>query len=76
MKRRQFLETLAASTGLVTLLGGIRGNAQAAPPHPQEQDTVSPNRPTLWYREAAKKWTEALPVGNGRLGAMIFRRYR
>jgi len=28
--------------------------------------------PTLWYRQPAKTWTEALPVGNGRLGAMIF----
>ncbi|MGH7247017.1 MAG: glycoside hydrolase family 95 protein, partial [Pseudomonadota bacterium] len=27
---------------------------------------------TLWYRQAASKWTEALPVGNGRLGAMVF----
>jgi len=26
----------------------------------------------LWYHEAAQKWTEALPVGNGRLGAMVF----
>ena len=26
----------------------------------------------LWYSEPAKKWDEALPVGNGRLGAMIF----
>ena len=26
----------------------------------------------LWYREAAANWNEALPVGNGRLGAMIF----
>lgn len=26
----------------------------------------------LWYREPAKDWTEALPVGNGRLGAMVF----
>jgi alpha-L-fucosidase 2 len=26
----------------------------------------------LWYRQPATKWTEALPVGNGRLGAMIF----
>ena len=25
----------------------------------------------LWYRQPAKEWTEALPVGNGRLGAMI-----
>ena len=26
----------------------------------------------LWYREPARKWTEALPIGNGRLGAMVF----
>src|ERR1700744_4181082 len=27
---------------------------------------------TLWYRQPAQKWTEALPIGNGRLGAMIY----
>src|SRR5882724_8500377 len=26
----------------------------------------------LWYRQPAKEWVEALPVGNGRLGAMVF----
>lgn len=26
----------------------------------------------LWYQQPAKVWTEALPVGNGRLGAMVF----
>jgi alpha-L-fucosidase 2 len=26
----------------------------------------------LWYRQPAKVWTEALPVGNGRLSAMVF----
>ena len=26
----------------------------------------------LWYRQPAKVWTEALPVGNGRLGGMVF----
>ncbi|HEX8342602.1 MAG TPA: glycoside hydrolase family 95 protein, partial [Tepidisphaeraceae bacterium] len=26
----------------------------------------------LWYAAPAEKWTQALPVGNGRLGAMIF----
>jgi alpha-L-fucosidase 2 len=25
----------------------------------------------LWYREPAARWLEALPIGNGRLGAMI-----
>src|SRR4051794_9545624 len=27
---------------------------------------------TLWYRQPAKLWVEALPVGNGRMGAMVF----
>ncbi|HEY8485511.1 MAG TPA: glycoside hydrolase N-terminal domain-containing protein [Longimicrobiales bacterium] len=26
----------------------------------------------LWYPEPARRWVEALPVGNGRLGAMVF----
>ena len=26
----------------------------------------------LWYAQPAKQWVEALPVGNGRLGAMVF----
>ncbi len=26
----------------------------------------------LWYRQPAREWVEALPVGNGRLGAMVF----
>ncbi|BCM93505.1 hypothetical protein IAD21_05396 [Abditibacteriota bacterium] len=29
---------------------------------------------SLWYQKPAEKWEEALPVGNGRLGAMIFGR--
>ncbi len=28
--------------------------------------------PKLWYDKPAEKWNEALPVGNGRMGAMIF----
>jgi len=27
---------------------------------------------TIWYETQASEWTEALPVGNGRLGAMVF----
>lgn len=29
------------------------------------------NELEIWYEEPAKKWEEALPVGNGRLGAMV-----
>jgi len=32
-----------------------------------------PEQPfSLWYQQPAKRWVEALPVGNGRLGAMVF----
>ena len=39
-----------------------------APPHREKPDIS--NR--LWYTKAAKQWHEALPLGNGRLGAMVF----
>ncbi|MFL6278581.1 MAG: glycosyl hydrolase family 95 catalytic domain-containing protein [Vicinamibacterales bacterium] len=29
-------------------------------------------RNVLWYRAPAANWNEALPIGNGRLGAMVF----
>lgn len=28
----------------------------------------------LWYKQPARNWNEALPIGNGRLGAMVFGR--
>jgi len=30
----------------------------------------------MWYAEPASKWEEAIPVGNGRLGAMVFGKYK
>ncbi|OZQ74171.1 glycoside hydrolase family 95 protein [Paenibacillus taichungensis] len=30
------------------------------------------NHQRMWYSKPAKVWNEALPIGNGRLGAMIF----
>ncbi len=29
---------------------------------------------TLWYNNPAEQWTDALPLGNGRLGAMVYGR--
>ncbi|MDO4950330.1 MAG: glycoside hydrolase family 95 protein [Bacteroidales bacterium] len=37
------------------------------------QLAVAQNRQnTLWYKQPANDWNEALPVGNGRIGAMVF----
>src|SRR5688572_16745766 len=42
-----------------------------AAPH---RATLSPPQTSLWYRQPDEKWIEALPIGNGRLGAMVFGR--
>ncbi len=34
--------------------------------------SIIPHPLTLWYNQPARQWEEALPVGNGRLGAMVF----
>jgi alpha-L-fucosidase 2 len=36
--------------------------------------TASAAEMTIWHRQPATQWNEATPVGNGRLGAMIFGR--
>jgi len=42
---------------------GVRFTGEAPPP----AEPLS-----LWYRHPATEWVQALPVGNGRLGAMVF----
>lgn len=42
----------------------------AMPSIPAGADDVAGQ--TLWYDKPASAWTEALPLGNGRLGAMVF----
>ncbi|MGQ1891663.1 glycoside hydrolase family 95 protein [Thermophagus sp. OGC60D27] len=36
------------------------------------KDTAQESDLKLWYDKPAKVWNEALPIGNGRLGAMVF----
>lgn len=58
--RRAVLGGSAATAAGLILPGASIGEATA------------PHRDRLWYRQPAHVWTEALPVGNGRLGAMVF----
>jgi alpha-L-fucosidase 2 len=67
--RRHFIRTLSALASSVPLL--FRGMG-ANPTSGGKTVSHGPQDMTLWYREPAGQWTEALPVGNGRLGAMIF----
>jgi alpha-L-fucosidase 2 len=52
------------------------GAALSIAPHPVlAKDSAAPSEQNrLWYRQPAARWEEALPVGNGRLGAMVFGR--
>jgi alpha-L-fucosidase 2 len=56
---------------------GGRG-AAAAPAEPNVQFAGEAALPTgpleLWYRRPANRWVEALAIGNGRIGAMVFGR--
>jgi alpha-L-fucosidase 2 len=62
--RRSFMIT----AGLATAFPGLaRAAVQATTRGAQESLS-------LWYEQAAGPWVEALPVGNGRLGAMCFGR--
>ncbi len=38
----------------------------------RDKATDSAKELKLWYEQSANAWTEALPIGNGRLGAMVF----
>ncbi|MBI4889244.1 MAG: glycoside hydrolase family 95 protein [Acidobacteria bacterium] len=46
-----------------SFLQGALALAEPAPPDPSHR---------LWYAQPAPDWNEALPIGNGRLGAMVF----
>lgn len=58
----------------ISALAALSGASDAAAAEAaQTVETAGPGKPlTLWYPRPAKEWVEALPVGNGRLGAMIF----
>ena len=62
--RREFLK--AASTVLAA--GAVLESAPASSAASQIRDRTL----RLWYRQPAANWNEALPIGNGRLAAMIF----
>jgi alpha-L-fucosidase 2 len=61
---------------LVCLLILVRSSVELFAAEPQlTGNSSAPGEPlSLWYRQPATRWEEALPVGNGRIGAMVFGR--
>ncbi|WP_336969207.1 glycoside hydrolase family 95 protein [Sphingobium aromaticiconvertens] len=56
--------------GLPTIAGLGWPGSRVVAAAPDAAEPLS--RSLLWYGQPARVWEEALPVGNGRLGAMIF----
>jgi alpha-L-fucosidase 2 len=64
MKRRDFL--LLPAGALVTSQFGSGQTRSKSPVRNRASDL------RLWYRQPAANWNEALPIGNGRIAAMVF----
>jgi alpha-L-fucosidase 2 len=65
LNRRSFTARLAAVLGASSLCGRM-GFAQIP------RDAAPASRLTLHFDEPAAQWVDALPIGNGRIGAMVF----
>jgi len=60
ISRRGILKHSAAAAAVMSLPAAAADPPAAASQH------------RLWYRQPAQQWVEALPIGNGRIGAMVF----
>ena len=75
---RQLLVCFALMLSLIVLADGLWANPQAtqsaADDSPDAAQSASSSSPlVMWYDKPAKIWmTEALPIGNGPMGAMLF----
>jgi alpha-L-fucosidase 2 len=77
LERREFLwaslaATLSGAVGLVPheVTGLVENIGDTTPPGANAMETASGL--TLWYTRPAEQWLEALPIGNGRLAAMVY----
>ncbi len=57
---------LSQSVCLLLLAASVFTPAQNAP------EPAAARPLSLWYQQPAQKWTEAIPLGNGRISAMVF----
>ncbi len=66
--RRRFLATAPAVAGVLSAGKGLGW----AEPEKSALEKSETDNETLWYTAPAREWVDALPIGNGRLGAMVF----
>ncbi len=64
INRRYAVALLAAGANLAVPAASAAGAGRTP-------SVASPDTKMLWYAHPAASWVEALPVGNGRIGAMV-----
>ncbi|GAA3147578.1 alpha-L-fucosidase 2 [Kribbella aluminosa] len=67
--RRQVLRTTGAAAGAAIVAGALTETTTATAA-PQPGSDTNPLK--LWYTSPATEWLQALAIGNGRLGAMVY----
>jgi len=72
VNRRNFIAAAYATLLAIRLPRTAQGATAVGGPAAEEWGDVPPSALTLHYDKPAAQWNEALPLGNGRIGAMIF----
>ena len=65
--RRRFIAAASTAAGTLSLANRL-GFSELSPKNSPENS----NDLKLWYTSPASQWVDALPIGNGRLGAMVY----
>jgi alpha-L-fucosidase 2 len=65
LTRRELFKAVGAGLAIAGLAPSVVRAADA-------NDAAGSEALKLWYRKPATRWVEALPLGNGRLGAMVW----
>jgi alpha-L-fucosidase 2 len=68
ISRRRFLKRTAVAAAAVSFAVQTKSSLTRL----TENTRTTSQSLLLWYEKPANQWTEALPIGNGRLGAMVF----
>jgi alpha-L-fucosidase 2 len=69
LTRRDFVRTAALATATIGSAPLANWSSMAAT---EDSGSGTSNSVRLWYAQPAANWNEALPLGNGRIGAMVF----
>ncbi|MBP8098783.1 MAG: glycoside hydrolase N-terminal domain-containing protein, partial [Arenimonas sp.] len=76
LSRRELLKATAALAAMggsgVSLADASPVTHGAGASANGDADAATAAAQRLWYRRPATQWVEALPLGNGRLGAMVW----